>query len=405
MVHNSIRYGGGRFDFRTLYIQICCRLQKKKAMIYKSNPADCAKILNTSSVKGTFLEQIFATPAWHPIFSIESTDGDTWKNLIRKFKFISQEIKWQEKISPLTKKHLEEVIKKNRTNCKFKVDSETISRLCLKILYEVIFETPIQTDDEDVFYQASIEWRKELAIKGQGSTSVKLDFWNRLGKIVKESKFSDHFENKKDRDTLLSTFAQPFLISPQINVSDIFVAVFYFLRSDPEIFSQALHSAQNGKKSYLNGIILESIRLRHPFPVLEREDPKDPHIQYFIFLDQFQQDKIFDPNRWTQNSSQNPYHSLPFGTGPRMCAGKPIAMELLTELLQAILIHFPEEQIRPDLGHLYSGRNNDRGQSWTETLYQMRMFSKGLRESYRLGKNNNRTAKKSGCPFRSLLGS
>ena len=392
----SLRYGGGAFDARTVLIRIFCFLQRKKAVILRSDPRRCGEILAASATKGTFIEHLFAIPAWHPIYSIESTDGPLWEQLSQDFKKLMGVIGWRERLTPLTRQHAGSL-----TGL---VDAEAISRLVARILFELLFCKAISSDDETLFYQASLEWRKEIALKGKANVLVKSAFWNRLAELVADSPFKDGLDSyKADPACWLSLFAQPFLISPQINVSDIFVTVFHYLRANPASMEAAMGWAAQDDKARLGGVVLESIRLRHPFPILEREVADT---QFFIVLDRFEQDQRFDPERWLQAPSENPYYSIPFAAGPRMCVGKPIAMELLVELLKVFLLDFSPEQIQPQRGHLYSGRDNDLRRYKGEFRYQAGVFLRGLWRSLILGQRGARTAPStppaSGCPWKKM---
>ena len=392
----SMRYGGGAIDARSALMRLFGILQRKKIVILDSNPKLCGEILAASDTKGTFLEHLFATPAWHPLYSIESMDGERWEQLARDFKKLMGQIGWRERLTPLTHKHAQTLVGV--------VDSEAIAKLVVRILFELLFETPMSAEDETLFYQASLEWRKEIAVKGEANSKIKQDFWSRLTHLVADSKFKDGLDSyKSDPSCWLSLFAQPFLISPQINISDIFVTVFHYLKADTKLLDQAKKWAAEGDKARLDGIILEAIRLKHPFPILERELKKDltahgehytsgTHI--FILLDRFKQDQDFDPERWLQSAADNPYHSIPFAAGPRMCVGKPIAMELLVEILKILLLQFSIENVQPQLGHLFSGRDNDGKETKGESRHQAKIFSRALWKSFRMGR--------SGCPFHRL---
>jgi cytochrome P450 len=185
------------------------------------------------------------------------------------------------------------------------------------------------------------------------------------------------------------------MISPQINVSDIMVATFFFLRKHPEHYQLAYDRAAQNDGKYLNAIIMEAIRLQHPFPILERELTRDLQLkdrliragtQVFIPLDQFKQDPSFNPKAWLNEANPHPYQSLVFGAGKRMCLGKMLANHLMVEMLRALLIHIPEPQIQPEKGHRFSGRNNDGKQGFGESSYQLRKFLRALWQSFKIGR-------------------
>jgi len=391
----SLRYAGSRWDIRSGLMHFAAFLQRRKVVILKSNPSLCGEILSASDKKGDFLEHLIATPAWHPIYSIESMDGPLWEQLASDFKKLMAQLGWRERLGPLSRSSIDELSLSVQSGKIEVIGAEEISRLSLRILYELLFDQKISNDDETLFYQASLEWRKEIAVKGKANAQIKSKFWHRLSEIVAASRFKEGLVSyEKDPSSWLSIFAQPFLISPQINLSDIFVSVFHYLRADPALLEKAKDWARTDQRPLLDGILLEAIRLKHPFPILERELKKNltaegkhysAGTQFFIILDELRQDQSFLPERWLAKPSQNPHFSIPFGSGPRMCIGKPIAMELMIDLLKAFLLRFEIEVIQPEKGHLYSGRNNDGGETLAETWYQLKVFSRVLWKSLCLG--------------------
>jgi dihydroflavonol-4-reductase len=394
----SLRYGGGVFDIRSGLIRLFGLAQRKKVVILKSDPLLVGEVLAASDTKGSFLERLFATPAWEPIYSIESMDGERWDQLSRDFKELLSRLEWRSRLSGITLKYMGELKGSVEADSSRIVDSEFISRTVVRILYELLFRHPISGADETLFYRASLEWRKEIAIKGKADVRVKNEFWKRLQVIVQDSPFKDGLESyRADPACWLSLFAQPFLISPQINIGDIFVTVFRFLEADSVLDAKVIGWAGAKDRKRLEGVVLEAIRLRHPFPILEREMKKDFHFgnthypsgtQVFILLDQFEQDETFDAERWLKSSTENPYSSIPFAAGPRMCIGKPIAMELLVDVLSSLLNDLPRDRVRPESGHLYSGRSNDRVVSSKESRYQAKIFAKALWQSLKIGRSN-----------------
>ncbi|WP_141735529.1 cytochrome P450 [Oligoflexus tunisiensis] len=390
-----IRYGEGPFELRTAFIKLCAWLQGKEAVILDSDPIECARALASSETKGSFIETIFAIPAWRPLYSIESEDGTRWKALADSCSKVLRGLRWKESMVGILDDSIKNLAVEIAHHPHRSVDSETISRLVLRTLYQVLFDTTISAADETLFFQGSIEWRKEIAVKGKGDEAIKKETARRLMEIVSSSKYRDGLQTCPDPMMWLSVFGQPFIISPQINVSDIMVATFFFLRKQPEHYQLAREKALNNDGKYLHAVIMEAIRLQHPFPILERELTRDLQLkdrlikagtQIFIPLDQFKQDQSFHPDAWLNGASPHPYQALVFGAGKRMCLGKMLASHLMVEMLRSLLIHIPDSQIQPDKGHRFSGRNNDGNQSFGESSYQLRKFLGALWRSYKIGR-------------------
>jgi hypothetical protein len=417
MANTSFRYGGGKFDLRSYLVRLCGWLQNKKVVFLDSQPDLCEQVLASSVLKGSFVESMLATPAWSPIYSIESADGELWEQLSQDCRQLMGQLDWRTRLTPLVTSHGNvlalEVERRNKSDPQFVVNAEMISRFTVRVLFELLFEMPLSNSDETLFYKASIEWRKELGIKGQGDLEIKNAFWVRLAEIVANSKYASGLERySNEPGRWVSVFAQPFLISPQINVSDVMVAVFHFLRREPGLLEQARNWATGKDAVRLNAVVMESIRLQHPFPILERELQRDITLggrilsagtQVLLLYDRFKQDQKFDPERWLKNNTENTYHSMPYGAGKRMCIGKPIATELLVRFLEVLLTQIPDILVQPEVGHLYSGRNNDKAKSsFSETLYQIKIFSKALWTSFKLGQRSRSPATK--CPFSKING-
>lgn len=120
-----------------------------------------------------------------------------------------------------------------------------------------------------------------------------------------------------------------------------------------------------------------------------------------MLMDKFENEEhesAFSPERWTKPANENPFHHIPFAAGPRMCVGKPIAMELMHEMLKAFLIQYPIEFLEPEIGHLYSGRDNDGKESFKESFYQIKIFVRAIWQSFWIGLGKEKLAR---CPFKS----
>ena len=395
-----IRYGSGSFELRKYFIRLCAWLQRKPVLILENDPLLCTAILASSDKKGSFVEHLFAIPAWQPIYSIESEDGARWKALSMNCCQVFRTLRWKEQIPLQVTAFIQALADAMRLDQSLVMDAEQVSRITLKVLYKILFEQTIAPKDETLFYNASIEWRKEIALKGAGDYRVKEAFCQHLTETISASSYGAGLIKDHARDPVLwlSVFAQPFILSPQINVSDIMASVFLFLRADPVLYSATRKKAMEDDDAYLNAVIMESIRLQHPFPILERELCVDMIIQgrnypagtqVMMILDRFIQNAAFDPQTWLEPGLKHPFEGLLFGAGKRICLGKALAKQLMVEMLKSMLVLIPDIKIQPGLGHLYSGRDNDSKASFRESLYQMRVFGRALWRSFNIGFNKS----------------
>jgi hypothetical protein len=120
-----------------------------------------------------------------------------------------------------------------------------------------------------------------------------------------------------------------------------------------------------------------AIRAYHPFPILER----------FVYTDiEFPvgSGRIAVPAR-SQAVMLVPDFALceypfpVFGAGARSCAGRHLAMAFL-RVFQNVLVSSPN--FRPEIGHKYSGRNNDSTLSLSELEYFVKRISVVLLQQY-----------------------
>ncbi len=392
----TLRYADQGMSMRDRFMRLCAKLQRKKVIFLKGNPELCVQLLRSSSSKGSFIENLIACPAWSPIFSLESIDGDVWQQLNKEFRIVIKELSWEQKIHALDAKYLTKFLRRLDENPSIIIDAESISKLTVNIFFELIFEKEMSLDEEELFYLASLEWRKELAVKGKASSVVKKKFLEHLRQLLVTSSFAESFARYRDNEDLyISVFAQPFFISPQINFSDIFAAMEDVFTHFPTIKEKVKVEAQARNYKYVLGVILECIRLKHPFPILERELSKDMLIegknyergmQVFVMLDDFEQDQEMKPERWFDTAEKNPFKYLLFGAGPRVCLGQSLAETMLTEFLVSFL-KVDHAKFRPKINHLYSGRDNDKKESFRSSLYQLKVFTGLIYQSYKIGKN------------------
>ena len=401
MLSPSIRYQGGPGDLRSLFIRLCAWLQRQPVAFIDRDPRAIGAVLASSAHKGRFLEERIACPAWEPIRSVESVDGPEWEALSSTFRTVFRRLEWRERLPAAVAGALATVVAGDDGL----VDAQVVSRVTASALHRVVFGVEAPAEVSDLLYRASVEWRKEIAVKGAGDRSVKDAFVAWLDAALRRSRWADLLACEEHGPRLLSAIAQPLLISPQINVADIFVTLFAELERDPDRMAQVRSWAEDDEKALLNGAVMEAIRLGHPFPVLERWLPRDVEAagsrfsrgtQVFMMMDALQQEEEFRPERWIGPRSSNPYADLPFGSGPRMCTGRPLAELLMVELLRGLLTTVPPNRLRPAEGNPYSGRANDGKDDLESILHQARVFGRVLLQSMGLGLRGEGR-----CPFHS----
>jgi hypothetical protein len=218
-----------------------------------------------------------------------------------------------------------------------------------------LFDIEINLNDLDTLYQASIEWRKEISMKGKGNMNIKVNAINIILNYIKNNnKVYLIFNENWEKPEYYSIILQPFIISPMINASDIMVSV-------QSLLSKSLISSD---EVINNNLINKIIYSYHPFPILERFDPST-NTQYFLPLDQLT----------TFNNYSDLYKNLVFGTGPRRCSGQLYAYIILNKFIDVYFKN--QKKINPLLNHKYSGRNNDKF-NIRESLYMGKILLKIL---------------------------
>jgi len=373
-----------------------CSLQNIPSIVLKSNPKLCKAVLDASDVKGHGMEMYFALPGWLPIYNSESVDGDRWKKLLTMFRKIVHKIDYSERLSEITVKNCQRICAENDN-----IDSVAIQKLTVRVFFELLFRKEISLQDEELFIDGTNEWRKHVAQKGASDLSLKEMMIDRIMEHLKESQFDiDNFQNefKADKYELVSSFIQPFLISPIINFSDIFCEVSLFLDQNQkyhkELQQLALNPDENNEKNPMSlylSIVYESIRLKHPFPVLERELTRDvtdgkvilskgTHV--YIELDSFTQCQNFQPENWMNNDYYKENSWILFATGPRMCAGRLIALQALEGMMKELVKNKKADfnKLRMWDHHKISGRRNDNTVSFREVIFQVKVLFRVFKE-------------------------
>jgi hypothetical protein len=376
-----------RYEFSLLPLLLITKIQRRNFKIL-NNMSEIKKVLKLSD-KGHVIEELFATPAWHPILSVESTNGNTWETLRKNLLAFIEHIPSKEKLGSIAQEEATNLIKKGVI-----IDSKQISKSTLKIFLKWLFSKNEKTNknmteeisstdtcqnsnqlnkdlnpadeydfinrfltDEflDKMYHSSLEYRKEIAIKGKGCVEKKQYAVDSIVNILKQSKFSHLYDWEKPE--CYSFIMQPFIISPMINISDIAVSLQNF-------YSKYNKNEFKNFNTYLDFCLFTE----HPFPILERYEA-ETNTQYFIDLKSLK-----------DHVSLNDGSVLNFGMGIRGCLGRVYAREFINSFFENLLEE--EKLFFPKLGHLYSGRDNDNG-SLSESVYQIKVLFNVLKDEIR----------------------
>jgi len=304
------------------------------------------QVLLNSSDKGSFIEERLATPAWSPVLSLESVNGQTWQDLKSKFLIFQKFLPPAEELSHVTC-HILSIQDPN-----VEIDAKQVVRITVACFVKWIFNLD-WNPEWDFVCEASWEWRKEIAAKGKAQALIKRKTVDWVIDLINQSEYRQLFGEEWSKPEYYSIVLQPFILSPMINVSDIAVSA----HMRPELS------------------VNELIHYYHPFPILERYISEDivtctggvSHVlvkantQVFIPLDEIGQSERYNPKLWT-----------PFGIGPRKCLGTQYALPFLTEFIT----HYKNNpKFVPQKNHKYSGRNNDNA-SFRESMYQLGVYVK-----------------------------
>lgn len=367
-----------RYSFAVLPFYLLNLIQGHKFKVI-TNQKDIKYALSLTD-KGRGLEELFALEAWKPILSVESINGKTWEIVRKNIEEFMKYLPPSYKLGIIATNEVNRLISSN-----IPITSKQISMSTLKIFLRYLLcendkslevkkqgasngeneKTDLDKDcifidkyinDEflEKLYEATLEWRKEIAIKGKGNMDKKLWLVNSIVEILKNSSYGELWDWSKPE--YYSVIMQPFVVSPSINMCDIGFAIKKHKKE---------YNSMNYKEflDYVEYCIYQN----HPFPFLERFDASTN--TYFL-IELANLKNVVSYNGAIFN----------FGYGPRKCLGRIQARIFIDCFFKVIL---ENDLFKPEEGHLYSGRNNDENFNFDEICYQVKILGGVLYSEFR----------------------
>ena len=131
------------------------------------------------------------------------------------FRRIVHKVDYNERLPSIVKTHCQKAVASYSN-----IDSEIIQRIVLRIFFDLLFHKEITHEDEELFLQATTEWKRHVAQKGDSDKVIKEKMVDRIMELVIESNRYDvealMKEFSADKYETASMFMQPFIISPPV---------------------------------------------------------------------------------------------------------------------------------------------------------------------------------------------
>ncbi len=291
-------------------------------VVVVDDPIVAQRVLKASSAKGFALERHLATPAWAPILSLESVDGELYQSMRSNLGLLMARLPPIGRLTRVSSSHVTRLLDQPGRV----IDADAIAQLTISMFVEYVFNRSWE-DSFQVLVDSSWEWRKEIAIRGRADSVIKA---RAIAVVVDDlllnSSLWPLFGERWREPAFYSLIMQPFLLSPCISIGDIMVAI----QMQPSL---SIDSA---------------IRMMHPFPILERwlEQP--------LILD----GREVIPARtqvimFTSAFLEHSFEWNIFGAGPRACVGANFAAPLLRMLAERLPLAGMRYQ--PERRHRFSG--------------------------------------------------
>jgi len=160
-----LRYGSSR----EYILNFFCFLQGRQTQWIRE-PGLAHRVLQSSPAKGTCIEQLISFQAFLPILSLESVDGEQWIRMKRNFLLFRSQLPPLQELATITSSITKEYLDKEEV-----IDSPRLVKIVFHSVLKWIFNVPLSPTPSSAepypwesVLAATLEWRKELAIKNTG---------------------------------------------------------------------------------------------------------------------------------------------------------------------------------------------------------------------------------------------
>eukprot|EP01084_Bolivina_argentea_P049402 90859_1 len=258
------------------------------------------KIFKSASVKnkGIGMEYLMAMRGWAPFLNSESIDGHRW-NVMKKLIIHLLPICDYNNFENIIIENFEQLLNDNKNV----FDHIVCTKLIISSNFQLLFQERLSKNDLNDLFEFVEYMRAVVAAKTYNYMKYKTKWVTKLMNMIKNNKLLSAFltefedENQALFDSLNSKFEkeiiivsaifQPFIISPGINWSDIFGPMFYRIFDDAQnknnknstVLTEMIANINENNTQYIDGLLYETLRLYHPFPIIERDIEQDFYIK------------------------------------------------------------------------------------------------------------------------------